>query len=83
MGKEGASLNEFEHAGWQLAIGLILLIAGAFVGRKTAPKNDCSKCGIEGLKAEIQRLRNLIETLWGQAGLKVKDRLEIEALEAK
>jgi hypothetical protein len=74
-----------DHAGWQLAGGLILLIMGAVVGRFTAPKNDCSKCGLmelkTELKAEITRLCNLVRALAEKVNLSVKEQLEIERLE--
>lgn len=76
-------MNEFERAGWQLAIGLLLLIIGAGVGRYTSPKNDCSKCGIDGLRSEIQRLCSLVRALAEKVNLTVKEQLEIEELASK
>jgi hypothetical protein len=70
-----------DHAGWQVAGGLLLLIAGAFVGRLLTPRNDCAKCGILELKAEIRRLCNLVKVLAERVQLSVKEQLEIEQME--
>jgi len=70
-----------DHAGWQVAGGLILLIAGAFIGRFTVVKPDCSKCGLVELKAEITRLCFLVRVLAEKVGLSVKEQLEIEKME--
>ena len=75
-------MSYMENAGWMLAINLVLLIVGAGVGRFTAQKNDCSKCGIAQLKAEIVRLCNLVRVLCEKAGVPVKEQLQIESLEA-
>jgi hypothetical protein len=68
-------MSYMENAGWMLAINLLLLIVGAGVGRFTAQKNDCSKCG-------IARLCNLVRVLCEKAGVPVKEQLQIESLEA-
>lgn len=80
-------MNYFDHAGWILAVSLIVSIVTYLLGRKHG-SNNCGTCGITGLNTkmgeatgEISRLCNLIETLWEKAGLTVKERLEIENLE--
>lgn len=72
-----------ENAGWMLSINLILLLAGTGLGRfVSSRKNECEKCGIAQLKAEIIRLCNLVRVLCERAGVPVKEQLEIEKMEA-
>lgn len=75
-----------DHAGWILAVGLLLNIFSFLLGKRFG-RGDCQSCGITelkaettALKAEIGRLCNLIETLWENAGLTVKERLEIQKM---
>ena len=70
-----------DHTGWQVAGGLILLILGAGIGRLLSPRNDCAKCGLLELKAEIKRLCNLMKVLAERSNLSVKEQLEIEHME--
>jgi hypothetical protein len=70
-----------DHIGWQVAGGLIVMFIGAVVGRFTVVKPDCSKCGLDLLKAEIGRLCNLVRVLCEKTGIPVKDQLEIENME--
>lgn len=69
-----------DHAGWTIAGGLLTMIFGAALHWLFA-RNDCTKCGISELKAEISRLCNLVRALAEKAGMTVKEQLEIESME--
>jgi len=73
-------MSGFEHAGWVLAASLIVNVLVFFLGRRYG-KGDCESCGISELKAEIQRLCNLVRALAEKTGMTVKEQLEIESME--
>ncbi|MGO9020045.1 MAG: hypothetical protein ACLQVJ_17045 [Syntrophobacteraceae bacterium] len=75
-------MTGLDHAGWTVVGYMVCLIVGGAV-HWLFQRNDCTKCGISELKAEIITFRKLLESLWEKAGLTVKERLEIESLETK
>jgi hypothetical protein len=71
-------MNGLDHAGWQVVGYVVSAIIGAAL-HWLFRKNDCTKCGIADLKAEIARLCNVVELLAEKVGLTVKERKEIES----
>ncbi len=72
-------MNFMDHAGWIVVAALVNLALGAWL-HWLFTKNNCERCGLAELKAEISRLCNLVESLWEKAGLTVKERLELEGM---
>ena len=73
--------------GWQAAIGLGLMIVSWVIGRVTAPRNDCAKCGISGLITEMGSLKTavvkqsaVIRVLAERSKLSAQEQLEVENL---
>ncbi|MFZ0931235.1 MAG: hypothetical protein WAN11_21695 [Syntrophobacteraceae bacterium] len=75
-------MTGLDHAGWTVVGYMVCLIVGGAV-HWLFQRNDCTKCGIAELKAEISRLCNLVRALAEKAGMTVKEQLEIESLETK
>ncbi len=70
-----------DHLGWQVAVTMFLMIVTALVARLTAPRNDCSKCGLPELKKQIERLCRLIRVLADRVKLTPEEQIEIERME--
>lgn len=65
------------NPGWGVALALISCLAGAFA-HWLLSHNDCAKCGIVELKAEIERQSKLIRALAEKVGITVPEQLQIE-----
>ncbi len=68
-----------DHAGWVIVASIVSMALGGWL-HWLFSRNNCEKCGIAELKAEVSRLCTLIESLWEKAGLTVKERLELEGM---